>query len=642
MRPCVLFLLFFTFVSSLYSQPITVTGEKVIEWETNWTYFSEKKSESFPVLVTKGLSLQGYSPPQKGYYSNTFNYTKSHKPLGIYLDRIQEVDRVFINGTFIGGTGIESDSGEYKPNWYYKRLYFIPESLLFTDKLNEIKIEIVFRNQTFQGGLFRSIPKIGNFEKLEHLLLFEDGRDFGFIMLFFGIGAYQIFSILLRRQTKTNVYLFLSTLAFIFWRLPLLNISYSYLGFSFDFLLRIFFFSQTLLPASLFLFNYSLFKIPFRAKEIVLLFLLCLIALIQLTEIEISSRITLLRLWEVLLLFVLYFVLKSVFQKAKEKHVEAYLLGLGFLLLSLGAGVDIAIDITTGKNIYLSQYGFLCLMILSAVSISYKNAKNEKELSILTKNLEGRVKERTLELQEKNYDLEQDLFFASQLQSHLLPKFNPKMEGFKIQATYLPMKQVGGDMYDWVELDSHRLLLIIADVAGHGVPAAFVSSMVKVQFRESAKIHSSPDLVLQNMNLALIDLVSKYYVTALCVLIDIESKLIQISTAGHPSPIIQNKFNTNFEFPKLKGPILGWKPDFGFQIYERKFLSGDRFFFFTDGVTEARGNGGLYGEERLLKVLKNKKSSPLSDVSEELIVEITKYSEEEIKDDVTFLLLEFD
>ncbi len=317
-----------------------------------------------------------------------------------------------------------------------------------------------------------------------------------------------------------------------------------------------------MLPAGIMLFNYSIFRIPVRTKETILLFLLCLIAIIQVTNSEMENRITLLRIWKFLLLFVLFFVSKTVIQKVKEKQVEAYLVCVGFLVLCAGAFIDIGIDLTTGKNIYLSQYGFLSLMILSAVSISHRNSKNEKELSLLTKNLEDRVKERTTELEQKNLDLETDLVFASQLQGNLLPKFSPKISGFQIQAIYLPMKQVGGDMDDWVELDSSKILLILADVAGHGVPAAFVSSMVKFQFRESAKIHSSPDLVLQNIQ------------------------------------------NQELLSPNVRGSILGWRADFGFQIWKQKIQTKDRFFFFTDGVTEARGNSGIYGEPKLTEVLK--------------------------------------
>lgn len=279
-------------------------------------------------------------------------------------------------------------------------------------------------------------------------------------------------------------------------------------------------------------------------------------------------------------------------------------------------------------------------MILSGVAISYRNAKNESELSILTKDLETRVRERTIELRAKNQDLEQDLFFASQLQSYLLPKNHPHTKGIRIHTTYLPMRQVGGDLYDWVELDENRLILLIADVAGHGVPAAFVSSMVKVQFRESTKSIHSPKLILEHMNQALTSLVSKYFITACCALIDTKENSILFSTAGHPNPILFNKIQNRFEFMKMRGPIIGWRESFTFSEWKHEIQKGDRYFFFTDGVTEARAENKLFGESKILDLLEKGKDKDIKTLSQEIVVQITKYSEAELKDDVTFFFVD--
>lgn len=169
------------------------------------------------------------------------------------------------------------------------------------------------------------------------------------------------------------------------------------------------------------------------------------------------------------------------------------------------------------------------------------------------------------------------------------------------------MKQVGGDLYDWVELDDHRLLLLIADVAGHGVPAAFVSSMVKVQFRESTKNINSPKDVLEHMNQALTSLVSRYFITACCALIDTKERNIVFSSAGHPNPYIYNRIRGKFEFMNVKGPIIGWKDSFTYGEWTHKIQPGDRYFFFTDGVTEARAENKLFGESKILDLLRKRK-----------------------------------
>ncbi|MCW7502793.1 PP2C family protein-serine/threonine phosphatase [Leptospira paudalimensis] len=632
------FPIFFSTVLSLVAEPVTISADTIVSLSENWTFTTSEITR--PIKVGKGLSSQGFLPPVHGYYETTFIFKPNKKPLGIYLDRVQEVDTLVVNGITLGQTGKILPDGTYLPNWYYKRLYYIPNEVLKENTPNQLKIEIHFRNQTFQGGIFRRIPVMGNYDKLHELILLEDGRDFCFIMLFFGIGAYQIFSILLKRQAKTNFYLLLSTLFFVMWRLPLLNISYTYTDFSFIFWLKLFFTSQTLLPVSIFLFSYSLFQNKLYLKERLLVIFLISIAFFQTWEIELPTRILLLRIWEFTLLLVVFFVLRAVIRAARAKKTEAYFLSVGFVCICIGATFDIIIDVTSGKNIYLTQYGFLVLMILSGVAISYRNAKNESELSILTKDLEQRVRERTIELREKNQDLEQDLFFASQLQSYLLPKNHPNTKGIRIHTTYLPMRQVGGDLYDWVELDENRLILLIADVAGHGVPAAFVSSMVKVQFRESTKSIHSPKLILEHMNQALTSLVSRYFITACCALVDTKENTIIFSTAGHPNPILYNKIRNSFEFMKIKGPIIGWKESFTFSEWKHQIQKGDRYFFFTDGVTEARAENKLFGEGKILDLLEKGKNKDIKSLSQEIVVQITKYSDAELKDDVTFFFVD--
>ncbi|WP_246047585.1 PP2C family protein-serine/threonine phosphatase [Leptospira ilyithenensis] len=633
--------IFTGFIMAIEANPLVIKPAGTTSAPDGWTFAAEGL-EPVPIQVGKSLASQGFKPPTHGKYHFTFFFPKTETILaqGIYLNRVQEADKIFLNGTLIGKTGSFPPGEKYSPNWYLKRLYYLPDSLLKKGELNTLEVEIYYQNQTFPGGLFRTIPEIGNLDMLYSHIIKEDGRDFCIIMLFFGIGAYQIFSILLRRQPKANLYLLCSSMCFVLWRLPLLNVTHNFSGLEFNTLIRVFFIFQTLLPAALLLFSYSIFRDPLRNKEIAVVGLVVILALIQVFNIEYSTRIICLRIWEFSLLFLVAFVITGVIRAAKQKKKEASILGIGFLFLCIGGVTDITIDITTGKNIYLSQYGFLVLMILSAVTISFRNAKNEKELSLLTKDLEARVQIRTEELRKKNNNLEQDLFFASQLQGHLLPKDSPSVKGLNLFATYLPMEQVGGDLYDWVEVDEHQLLFLIADVAGHGVPAALVSSMVKVQFREIAKETQNPAKVLLKMNQALVFLVSKYFITASCALFDTKKNQVIISSAGHPNPLIYNGDDSKFSFLNLKGSILGWRESFQFQNWTQTITKGDRYFFYTDGVTEARADGKLFGESNLLRLLKKTKSKDIQAVAEVVQEEITKYSDKELKDDVTYVIIE--
>ncbi|GBF50881.1 SpoIIE-like protein phosphatase domain protein [Leptospira ryugenii] len=364
------------------------------------------------------------------------------------------------------------------------------------------------------------------------------------------------------------------------------------------------------------------------------------IAAINLLPIGIADRIILLRIWEVLLLPLVFFVIRGVYRASRIFKREALLLGLGFLIVCIAGLIDILIDVTSGKNIYLTQYGFLFLMLLSAVTVSARNAINEQELSELTRDLEKRVQIRTEEINQKNYKLQEDLFFASQLQGHLLPKDPPDLHGLRLHPTYLPMEQVGGDFYDWVVIDQDRLLLFVADVAGHGVPAALVSSMVKVQFREIAKDTFRPGAVLSRMNDSLIHLVSKYYITASCALIDLKTQTITLSSAGHPNPFVYNVNVPQFQFFKVRGSILGWRESFVYPEVEESLHPGDRIIFYTDGVTEARTDGKMFGESSLIRIVQSSRNKSIQELAEAIQIEILDFSDSELKDDITYVILE--
>jgi sigma-B regulation protein RsbU (phosphoserine phosphatase) len=626
---------------SIWAEPYTLDPFHKTKVPNGWT-FVVPPGEPKPIEVGKALNSQGYPPPVMGTYRFEFMVPDYEvlPPQGIYLNRIQEADKIYLNGHLIGETGNFEPYGRYNPNWYFKRLYFLPDSLLKRNAINVIEIKIFYRNQTFPGGIFRTVPEIGHYDLLGTNILIEDGRDVCIIMLFFGIGLYQIFSILFRRQRRANFYLLCSSMIFVMWRLPLINATQTYFNIEFSTLIRIFFSFQSLFPISLMLFSYALFRDPIRLKEVIVISIVSILAFIQLFDIDSNTRILVLRIWEACLIPIVFLVLRSVYRSSAEFKKEAMILGTGFFLLCSAGIIDIAIDISTGKNIYLTQYGFLILMVFSAITISFRNAKNEKELSELTKDLEGRVQKRTKELNLKNESLQQNLHVASQLQGHLLPKESPSLDGLILHPTYLPMEQVGGDFYDWIKINDHKLLLFIADVAGHGVPAALVSSMVKVQFREVAKETNDPSVILSRMNQALISLVSKYYITASCALFDLEKRNVTLSSAGHPNPLIYNSSLSHFKFLNMRGMILGWREEDNYQNIEEPITFGDRFFFYTDGVTESRSNGKFFGEANLTRVIKNNRNKSIQELSEALHVELLEYSDSEIKDDVTYVIIE--
>ena len=133
--------------------------------------------------------------------------------------------------------------------------------------------------------------------------------------------------------------------------------------------------------------------------------------------------------------------------------------------------------------------------------------------------------------------VEYELRTASDIQASILPRGVPSVRGLDVAARYEPMRMVGGDLYDFVSQDRQAAVLV-ADVTGHGVPAALIASMAKVAFTSQADAVGRPGDLLAGMNRALCGQMEAQFVTASYVSIDLEARCVRYSTAGHPPPLL--------------------------------------------------------------------------------------------------------
>ncbi|MCE9501734.1 MAG: SpoIIE family protein phosphatase, partial [Leptospira sp.] len=492
------------FSCSLYAEPleiIHVRPAEVIPINGLWNFKTQTLGEVRKIYTGKPLVEQGISFPVHGEYEVKVFYDDSEiaKAQGIFLDRIHEADRTYFNGILIGKTGKFLPEGDYSPNWYVRRLYQIPEHLIKKNSYNTVRVEFFSANSGFEGGIFRGVPLIGDYSILRERLLDEDIVIIAIASLFMGILVYQGLIFILRNKSYPSLFLALTCLAFILWRVPLIN-KVNSSGINFQFLMRIFFVSQTLFPLGLAFFCHSLYKTGFQKMELVSIFAISVIAALHIFPVPIELRLNLIIVWEGLVLFLAFFVIKITLKEAGKKKKEAMFVGTGFVLLVILSATDIIIDNTTGKNIFLTQYGFLSVVFMAAVSISYQNAVIHKEIERLNVSLEKIVEDRTQELSSKNKIFENDLLIAAGLQSRLIPRGKPKIADLSLESVYLPMDKIGGDYFDWAVLSESKIGFIICDVLGHGISAAFISSMLKVSFMDLSKKTENPSELLSKMN----------------------------------------------------------------------------------------------------------------------------------------------
>lgn len=209
-------------------------------------------------------------------------------------------------------------------------------------------------------------------------------------------------------------------------------------------------------------------------------------------------------------------------------------------------------------------------------------------------------------IDEARKSIEQDLLLARTIQDSALPKnFDFKHEGFDIYATMDPAKEVGGDFYDFFFVDADKIALVIADVAGKGIPASLFMMRSKTAIRGMAETGTRPSRVLERINEELCrsnDV--NMFVTVWMGIVDLRTGGITCVNAGHEYPVIK-RGNGGFELYKDKHcPPVGVMEDVKYKEYELHIDAGDKLFVYTDGVPEAiNTEEEQYGTDRMLRVL---------------------------------------
>ncbi len=210
-------------------------------------------------------------------------------------------------------------------------------------------------------------------------------------------------------------------------------------------------------------------------------------------------------------------------------------------------------------------------------------------------------------LSEQAETIQADLQRAAFIQQALLPRALPESPGLCIQTIYRPSQIVGGDLYDVVRVDKDRMVVMIADAAGHGLSAAMLAVVFRHQiplFQASSRNPASPGEALAAVNRSLLKgfRVPGLFITAAYCLVDLKSMRVQIASAGHP-PLILQRASGSFERVYHTGPALGLYADASFAEQDIQLSEGDRLFLHTDGLYDHLGEGDPPGSEHLDSLL---------------------------------------
>jgi sigma-B regulation protein RsbU (phosphoserine phosphatase) len=237
--------------------------------------------------------------------------------------------------------------------------------------------------------------------------------------------------------------------------------------------------------------------------------------------------------------------------------------------------------------------------------------------------------------------IDRELGIARQIQTSILPREMPQVVGLRVAARYQPMTAVAGDFYDFLEPGGRRLGVLVADVSGHGVPAALIASMVKVALAAQAARAEDPALVLAGMNDTLYGRLGGQYVTAAYLFLDPEAGRIRYAAAGHPPMLRVRRGQPELGDTEQNGFPLGLMEGVRYERQEQPLEEGDRFLLYTDGLIEAvNAAEDSFGVERLNAAVVAAAPLPPDEAAQAVLNAMNAFSGRSASDDLTLILIE--
>ena len=278
--------------------------------------------------------------------------------------------------------------------------------------------------------------------------------------------------------------------------------------------------------------------------------------------------------------------------------------------------------------------------------------RQEEEVRQLNKDLEKRVAERTEQLKsamakqqkeaQERERIEQELRVARLIQQTLLPKSVPRLPGYDVAAYYRPAREVGGDFYDFLELEDGRLGLVVGDATGHGVPAALMMANTQSVLRAVAQRGGSePGRILAEVNEVLRSYIPpSMFVTCFYAILDPKSGTLRYANAGHDLPYLWH--GCDCEELRARGMPLGLMPGMSYEEKEMVLDTGEGVLFYSDGLVEAHNpEGEMFSFPRLRALIAQhgEEERALRDV---LMEELHSFTGEEWEqeDDITLVTLQ--
>jgi len=249
---------------------------------------------------------------------------------------------------------------------------------------------------------------------------------------------------------------------------------------------------------------------------------------------------------------------------------------------------------------------------------------------------------RLYEQEQKKMAMDKELIAAREVQMSLLPKQLPQISNFEFAARTLPAQEIGGDFYDIIPLGDATNEIVIADVAGKGLPAALLATLGKGILYAQALQNSSPQVQIRQSNAILRgSLPRKSFITMLLAVVNSNSKSVTVSNAGHCYPLLYRASTNSADTIIIKGMPLNFSDSLVCEERTMQMDSGDCIVLYSDGVDEAQNaSQEFFGSERLKEIVIKSAGLAAGLLMQKIIDEVKIFSKDVPQsDDITIIVI---
>ena len=237
--------------------------------------------------------------------------------------------------------------------------------------------------------------------------------------------------------------------------------------------------------------------------------------------------------------------------------------------------------------------------------------------------------------------VQEEMRMAKDIQMNLLPQNSPQIAGYDIAGLSIPAKAVGGDYFDFIEMNAHHLAFCLGDGTGKGLPAAMLMANTQATIRGQSLLLKSPKDCIHNANqLMYYSTGLGKFVTLFYGILDTEKHQLVYCNAGHDTPMLVHQDQTISRLD-VGGVVLGFVPQFDYAEEAISLQPGDTLVIYSDGVTEAmNAKEEEFGETRLQELILSHRQLTAQELIDEIVTAVRKHADGTPQsDDITLLVV---